>query len=59
MRPSILFGLGTLSLTKGQEAELEVEELKMLSVSLGVMRMDRVGNKHIRGMKRIRFFGIK
>ena len=37
VRPSMLYGLETAALTKKQEAELEVAELKMLRFSLGVV----------------------
>ena len=64
-RPALLFGLRTEALTKKQEAELEVTELRSLQFSWGVMKMDRLGNKHIRGTKfgvevreaRLRWFG--
>ena len=36
-------------MTKRQEAELEVAELKMLRFSLGVTRMDRIRNEYVRG----------
>ena len=36
----MLYGLETVALTKRQEAEMEVAELKMLRFSLGVTRMD-------------------
>ena len=44
-------------LTKRQEAELEVAELKMLRFSLGLTRMDRIRNKHIRRTAQVRRFG--
>ena len=40
VRPAKLYGFETLALTKRQEAEMEVEELKMLRFSLGVTRME-------------------
>ncbi|KAK3561602.1 hypothetical protein QTP86_010677 [Hemibagrus guttatus] len=51
VRPAMLYGLETVSLRKRQESELEVAELKlrMLKVSLGVTRLDRVRNEYIRG----------
>ena len=36
VRPAMLYGLETVALTKRQEAEMEVAELKMLRFSLGV-----------------------
>ena len=44
VRPAMLYGLEAVALTKRQEAELEVAELKMLRFSLGVMRMDSIRN---------------
>ena len=37
-----------VSLTKRQEIKLKVAELKVLRFSLGVTRMDRIRNKHMR-----------
>ena len=47
VRPAMLYnyGLETVALTKRQEAEMEVEELKMLRFSLGVTRMDKIRNE--------------
>ena len=44
VRPAMLYGLDTVALTKRQEAEMEVAELKMLRFSLGVTRMDKIRN---------------
>ena len=49
VRPAMLYGLETVALTKRQEAEMEVAELKMLRFSLGVTRMDTIRNEYIRG----------
>ena len=43
-RVAVLYGLETVALTKRQEAEMEVAELKMLRFSLGVTRMDKMRN---------------
>ncbi|KAK2899617.1 hypothetical protein Q8A73_012746 [Channa argus] len=59
VRPAMLFGLETVALKKRQEAELEVAELKMLRLSLGVTRMDRIRNEYIRGTAHVRCFGDK
>ena len=42
VRPAMLYGLETVALTKRQEAEMEVAELKMLRFSLVVTRMDKI-----------------
>ena len=44
---------------KRQEAELEEAEMKMLSFSLGGMRMDRIRNENIRGTVHVRCFREK
>ena len=51
----MLFDLETVALTKGKEAEMEVE-LMMLTFSLGVKRMDRIRNKTIRGPTQVGHF---
>ena len=55
----MLYGLETVALTKRQEAEMEVAELKMLRFSLGVTRMDKIGNEYIRGTAQVGKFGEK
>ena len=59
MRPAMLYGLETVALTKRQEAEMEVAELKMLRFSLGVTRMDKIRNEYIRGTAQVGKFGEK
>ena len=41
VRPAMLYGLESVALTKRQEAEMEVAELKMLRCSLGVTKLTR------------------
>ena len=57
VRPAMLYGLETVALTKRQEAEMEVAELKMLPFSLGVTRMDNIINGYIRGTAQVGRFG--
>ena len=59
VRPAMLYGLETVTLTKRQEAEMEVAELKMLRFSLGVTRMDKIRNEYIRGTAQVGKFGEK
>ena len=59
VRPAMLYGLETVALTKRQEAEMEVAELKMLRFSLGVTRMDKIRNEYIRGTAQVEKFGEK
>ena len=49
VRLAMLHGLDTLALTKRQEAEMEVAELKMLRFSLEVTTIDKIRNEYIRG----------
>ena len=42
----MLYGLETVALTKRQEAEMEVAELKMLRFSLGVTRIYKIRNEY-------------
>ena len=55
----MLYGLETVALTKRQEVEMEVAELKMLRFSLGVTRMDRIRNEYIRWTAQMGRFGEK
>ncbi|KAI5107698.1 U6 snRNA-associated Sm-like protein LSm6 isoform X1 [Silurus meridionalis] len=59
VRPEMLYGLETVALSKRQEAELEVAELKMLRFSLGVTTMYRIRNEFIRGTAPVGRFGDK
>ena len=54
VRPAVMYGLETVALTKRQEAELEVAEMKMLRFSLGVTRLDKIKNEIIRGTAHVR-----
>ena len=45
VRPAMLYRLKTVALTKRQESEMEVAELKMLRFILGVTRMDKIRNE--------------
>ena len=51
VRPVILFDFENMALIKRQEAQLE-----MLTFPLGVMRMDRIRNKHMRRTAEVRQF---
>ena len=59
VRPAMLYGLETVALTKRQEAEMEVAELKMLRFSLGVTRTDKIRNEYIRVIAQVGRFGEK
>ena len=59
----MLYGSETVALTKRQEAEMEVAELKMLRFSLAVTRMDNTqpvsGMSRLEGRRRWDGLGIK
>ena len=59
VRTAMLYGLETVALTKRQEAEMEMAELKLLRCSLGVTRMDKIRNEYIRGAAQVGWFGEK
>ena len=48
VRPALLHGAETWATTRGQEARLEVYEMRMLRWMCGVTRRDKIRNKHIR-----------
>lgn len=45
----VWFGLEMVALTYRQESDVEMAELKILRSCLGVTRIGRIRNKHIRG----------
>ena len=51
-RPALLYGAETWATTRGQEARLEVYEMRMLRWMCGVTRRDKIRNEHIRGIIR-------
>jgi len=59
VRPALMYGLETVALTKKQEAELEVAEMKMLRFALGVTKLDRIRNDLIRGTSKVSCLGVK
>ena len=53
VRPALLYGAVTWATTRGQEARLEVNEMRMLRWMCGVTRRDHIQNEHIRGTTRV------
>ena len=48
-----MHGAETWATTRGQEARLEVNEMRMLRWMCGVTRRDKIRNEHIRGTTRV------
>ena len=53
VRPALLYGAETWTTTRGQEARLEVNEMRMLRWMCGVTRRDKIRNEHIGGTTRV------
>ena len=48
VRPTMLYGMETVAVTKSQEKQMERVEMKMLRFSLGVTRRNRIQNEEVR-----------
>ena len=59
VRPSMVYGLETVAVTKKQVEEVEVAEMKMLRFAKGVTRKDNIRNNHIRSSVKLEQLGIK
>ena len=46
-KPALLYGAETWVTTRGQEARLEVNLMRMLRWTCGVTRRDKIRNEHI------------
>ena len=53
VRQALLYGADTWSTTRGQEARLEVNEMRMRRWMCGVTRRDMIRNEHIGGKTRV------
>ena len=53
VRPALLYGAETWATTRGQEARLEVNEMRMPRWMCRVTRRDTIRNEHIRGTTRV------
>ena len=53
VRPALLYGAEIWATTRGQEAGLEVKEMRMLRWVCGVTRRDKIRNEHIIGTTRV------
>ena len=59
VRPAMMYGLETVAVTKKQVEEMEVAETKMLRFAMGVIRKDKIRNKHIRSNVKVEWLGMK
>ena len=59
VRAAMLYGMETVALTRRQEAELEVAELRMLRFAMGVTRLDKIKNTDVRGTANVVRIGKK
>ena len=59
VRPAMLYGMETMAVTKRQVGKMEVAELKMVRLALGVTRKDKIRNEYVRGTAKIAKLGDK
>ena len=59
VRPTMVYGLETVAVTKKQVEEMEVAEMKMLRFAMGVTRKDKIRNEHIRSAVKVKRLGMK
>ena len=59
VRPAMVYGLETVAVTMKQVEEMEVEEMKMLRLAMGVTRKDRIRNEYIRSTVKVERLGMK
>ena len=59
IRSAMLYGMETVVLMRRQEIELEVAELRMLRFAMGVMRLDKIKNTHVRETVNVVWIGKK
>ena len=59
VRPTMLYGLKTVAVTKKQVEEMEVAEMKMLRFAMGVTRKGEIRNEYIRSIVKVKRLGMK
>ena len=59
VRPTMVYGLETVAVTKKQAEEMEVEEMKVFRFAMGVTRKNKIRNEYIRGTVKVKRFGMK
>ena len=53
VRPTMMYELETVMVTKKQLEEIKVAEIKMLRFVMGVTRKDKIRNEYIRGTVKV------
>ena len=59
VKPALLYGMETVTVTQRQVGKMEGAELKMVRWALGVTRKDKIRNKYVRGTAKIAKLGDK
>ena len=59
VRPTMMYGLETVAVTKKQLEEMEVAKMKMLRFAMGVTKKDKIRNEYIRSTVKIERLGMK
>ena len=59
VRPTMLYEMETVAVTKRHVGKMEVAELKMVTWALGVTRKDKIRNEYVRGTAKITKQGDK
>ena len=59
VRPVMVYGLETVTVTKKQVKKMEVAEMKMLRFAMGVTRKDKIRNEYIRSTVKVERLGMK
>ena len=59
IRPAMVYGLETVTVTKKKIEEMEVAEMKMLRFAMGVTRKDKIRNEYNRSTIKVERLGMK
>ena len=59
VRPALMYGMETVTVTEKLVKKMEVAELKMVRWALGVTRRDKIRNEYVRGTAKIAKLGDK
>ena len=59
VRPAMVYGLETVTVTKKQVEEMEVAEMKMLRFAMGVTKKDKIRYEYIRSTVKVERLGMK